>query len=77
MDRFSQRRIKNARLIVKVFRVFMPLFILVCGWAAITGKLSGGLSALAVAYLVMVVMFQMARWDGGLPVRMRNLVFQP
>lgn len=76
MDRFGQRRIKNVRLTLKVFRVFMPLFIVVCSWAATAGNLSGGFEALAVAYLVMVVMFQMARWDGGLPVRMTNLIFQ-
>lgn len=77
VDRVAQRRVKSARLALKVFRVFMPLFIIVCSWAAVAGRLSGGLGALAAAYLVMVMMFQMARWGGGLPVRMRNLVLQP
>jgi hypothetical protein len=77
VDGFSQRRVRNARLTLKVWRVFMPLFFGVCSCAAIAGKLSGGFGALTVAYLVMVVIFQAARSDGGLPVRVRNLIFQP
>ena len=77
MDRVSQWRVKNARRTLKIWRVFMPLFIVFCSGGAIAGKLAGGFLVLAVAYLVMVVMFQMARWDADLPVRKRNLIFQP
>lgn len=77
MNRFSQWRVKNARRTLKIWRVFMPLFIFFCGCAAMAGKLAGGFGVLAVGYLVMVVMFQMARWDAELPVRKRNLIFQP
>jgi hypothetical protein len=55
----------------------MPLLIVFGSWAAIAGRLSGGFEAVAGTYLFRVVMFQMARLDAELPIRKRNLAFEP
>ncbi|MGO4604575.1 hypothetical protein [Terrabacter sp. 2YAF2] len=77
LSRFSQWRTKNARSSLKIWRFLMPLVIVVISCGAVAGKLSGGFEAVAVAYVFMGMMFQMARLDAELPIRKRNLVFQP
>jgi len=77
LSRFGQRRIKNARSILKMWRLLMPLTVVVTGCVAMTGRLPGGGEAVAGTYVFMVMMFQMARLYAELPIRKRNLVFQP
>lgn len=77
MGRLREWRAQNARSILRMWRVVMPLFLISAIYGSFSATLSGGVVTVIVIYLWLVMMFQLARREARLPFRKRNLVFQP